>query len=242
MDRARRVRKWVVRSFAALALPVLGFLGWNLATDNFETVEAHRLYRSGQMQADALARTIRKHQIKTVLNLRGSHPEQVWYATERKATLDHGATQVDMALSSCEWMSRVQLRALVHVLESCERPLLIHCWRGSERTGWASALDVLLRPGSTLEQARAQFALRYLFARVGDGKVMIEHLDEYESWLKRAGLSHTPDTLRRWVNDGFQPHTPGREQWPYDPYPLVVINRPEPPSEHVAEKEPKLRK
>ncbi len=55
---------------------------------------------------------------------------------------------------------------------------------------------------------------------------MAEHLDQYERWLGTQGLSHTPATFRRWVEVGFQPQVPNREQWPYDPYPLVVITRP----------------
>ena len=32
-----------------------------------------------------------------------------------------------------------------------------------------------------------------------------------------------PGALPDWVDEGFQPGLPNREQWPYDPYPLVVI-------------------
>ena len=104
--------------------------------------------------------------------------------------------------------------------------MLIHCQWGSERTGLVSAFAELLRPGSTLDDARAQFSIRYLFVRVNDGKVMAEHLDQYESWLRAGGMKHDPATFRRWVDEGFKPGEPSREQWPYDPYPLVVITRP----------------
>lgn len=215
-------------------LPVVGFVAWNLATDNFATVRVGQLYRSGQMHADTLARTIREKGIKTVLNLRGSHPDQAWYRAERKAAVDGGATQVDIAMSSSEWMSHAQLKTLIEILETSEQPLLVHCWRGSERTGLATAFAELLRPGSTLADARAQFSIRYLFARVGDGKVTAEHLDQYERWLKSQGISHTPDELRRWVAEGFRPQKPSREDWPYDPYPLVVITRPPAEPDRIA--------
>ena len=69
--------------------------------------------------------------------------------------------------------------------------MLIHCAWGSERTGLVSAFAELLRPGSTLDDARAQFSLGYLFVRLGDGKVMAEHLDQYESWLLAAEARRT---------------------------------------------------
>jgi Tyrosine phosphatase family len=136
------------------------------------------------------------------------------------------ATHVDVAMSSCLWMSRAQLRALVKTLDTAEYPLLIHCAWGSERTGLVSAFAELLRPGATLDDARAQFSIRYLFVRVNDGKVMAEHLDQYENWLRARGIEHAPANFHRWVDEGFQPGQPSREDWPYDPYPLVVTARP----------------
>ncbi len=113
-------------------------------------------------------------------------------------------------MSSCVWMSRAQLRTLIETFDSAEYPILIHCQWGAERTGLASAFAELLRPGSTLEDARRQFSIRYLFVRVNDGKIMAEHLDQYERWLAASGLTHTPATFRRWVEgrlpaDGAQP-------------------------------------
>ena len=92
--------------------------------------------------------------------------------------------------------------------------------------GWVSAVARLLRPGSTLQDAESEFALGYLFARYGDGKVMAEHLDQYRAWLAARGGSHSPERFRLWVNEGFRPGRPSREDWPYDPYPLVVVTRP----------------
>ena len=34
-----------------------------------------------------------------------------------------------------------------------------------------------------------------------------------------------PHSAGGWT-EGFQPGVPNREQWPYDPYPLVVVTRP----------------
>ena len=169
----------------------------------------------------------RGREIKTVLNLRGPNRSDSWYRDELATTRQEGATHVDIAMSSCLWMSRPQLRVLVDTLDKSERPLLIHCAWGSERTGLASAFAELLRPDSTLDDARAQFSIRYLFIRVNDGQVMAEHLDQYESWLRNSGAAHSPARFRQWANEGFQPGHPGREEWPYDPYPLVVVNRPE---------------
>lgn len=194
---------------------------------NLGTLEPGRIYRSAQMPGRVLRGTIREHKVRTVLNLRGGNPGQRWYRDEREAVRAEGATLVDVSMSSCQWMSRAQLRTVVRVLDSCEYPLLMHCEFGAERTGWVSAIATLLRPNSTLADAERQFSLAYLFARYGDGQVMAEHLDQYEAWLKAGGMAHSPGRFRQWVDSGFKPGKPSREDWPYDPYPLVVITRPD---------------
>jgi protein tyrosine phosphatase (PTP) superfamily phosphohydrolase (DUF442 family) len=223
--RAKRIARWLARSVAAVVLAGILYVGWDQANHNFGEVQHGRIYRSGQMPAASLARTIHDYKIRTVLNLRGSNKD-AWYSAERRSTLDAGATQIDIAMSSCIWMSRAQLRTVVQTLDTAEYPMLVHCWWGAERTGLVSAIAELLRPGSTLEDARAQFSVRYLFLRINDGKIMAEHLDQYERWLAAKGWTHEPEHFRQWVNQGYRPQLPNREQWPYDPYPLVVISRP----------------
>ncbi|MGO9462832.1 MAG: tyrosine-protein phosphatase [Isosphaeraceae bacterium] len=223
---ARRLAKWLARIAAVIVLTAGSYVAWDQATYNFGTVQRGRIYRSGQMTAPALARTLGEYGIKTVLNLRGPNPKLAWYPAEREATLAAGATQIDIPMSSCVWMSRIQLRAIIEALETADYPILIHCAWGSERTGLVAAFAELLRPGATVRDARAQFALGYLFLRVNDGKIMAEHLDRYEDWLKAQGLVHGVASFKRWVNEGFEPGIPNREQWPYDPYPLMVITRP----------------
>ena len=179
------------------------------------------------MSARALARTIREYQIKTVVNLRGPNLGESWYRDEVAATLAAGATHVDLSLSSCVWMSRIQLRTLVRILDTCDRPLIVHCAWGSERTGLASAITEFLRPGGTLASARDQLALRHLYVRLGDGKIMAEFVDQYEDWLRRNRLEQSPLVFRRWVAEGYVPGKPSREAWPYDPAPLIVVTHPE---------------
>jgi protein tyrosine phosphatase (PTP) superfamily phosphohydrolase (DUF442 family) len=227
--RFQRRTRVIARIVLVLVLgPLLGLTGWDYATENFAVVEQGRVYRSGQMSASSLARTIRDQRIKTVLNLRGANPKAGWYRAERTATTSAGATQIDVSLSSCEWMSRAQIRTLLDVLDTAERPLLIHCQWGSERTGLVSAFSELLRPGATLDDARNQFSIRFLYVPAGDGKVMGEHLERYGQWLAEKRWAHTPERFRLWARQDYAPGTPSREAWPYDPYPLIVVTRPEP--------------
>jgi protein tyrosine/serine phosphatase len=197
-------------------------------SNNLAVVQRDRIFRSGQMPAGNLARAVRDHRIKTVLNLRGANPEQAWYPAERATTLAAGATQVDLSMASDMWLSRNQARTVINVLDTCSYPVLIHCQWGAERTGLVSAIAELLRPGGSLADARRQFSLYYLYIKAGDGAVMERHLDRYEQWLQEGKLAHAPEQFRRWIAHEFRPESPSREEWPYDPYPPVIITRPGP--------------
>ena len=226
------LRRRVGRSRVRLRLALLGlglvvippgaWVASRMAGGNFGVIREGREYRSGQLSGPALGRAVATYRIKTVLNLRGPSPKAAWHAAERAAALDGGATHVDIALSSCEWMSREQARALLDVLETAERPLLIHCQWGSERTGLVSAFLELLRPGGSLEAAENQFRLHYLYVPFGDGIVMERHLAQYKGWLAAHSLPHTPDRFRHWLIEEFRPGVPSREAWPWDPFPMVV--------------------
>lgn len=226
-ERTRRRLRWLRRTITIPLLLAGGFVGVRYGTGNFAEIEPGAYYRSAQLTAGGLARTLRTNQIRTVVNLRGCNPEQDWYRAERAATLAAGATQVDLAMASDLWLSRDQMRTLVDVLRTAERPVLLHCEWGAERTGLASAIVELLRPGGSLESARDQFGPYYLYLPTADGLVMSGHVDAYEAWLRENQFAHSPGRFLTYANEAYDPGSPSREEWPYDPYPLVVVTRPE---------------
>lgn len=228
-ERRTRYRRLFVRLTLAACLVPLGILGVRWAGGNQGTLVSGEVYRAGQLTGGGLKRAISRHRIKTVLNLRGSNPDQPWYRAERAASLDGDAILVDIAMASDLWLSRAQARMLVDVVETCERPLLIHCQWGAERTGLVAAIIELLRPGGSLESAYDVFSPYYLYLPISDGLVMRAHVDRYADWLAELGIGHTPELFRRWFLEDYVPETPSREQWPYDPYPLAMITRPTPP-------------
>ncbi|WP_422923545.1 tyrosine-protein phosphatase [Singulisphaera sp. PoT] len=177
------------------------------------------------MSSSLLGKTVRQHRIKTVLNLRGANPKDSWYRAERSATLKAGATQVDVHMASDLWLARDEAKTLLEVLDTCEYPLMVHCQWGAERTGLVTAMIELLRPGGTLESARRQFSAYYMYLPMGDGIVMAQHLESYARWLKGEGEPHTPARFREWLTSGYKPGHPSREEWPYNPYPLLIVSK-----------------
>ena len=75
------------------------------------------------------------------------------------ATLD--VCQEDLCFSAGRLPAVAEMRRLVEVLDRSERPLLFHCQRGTDRTGLASAVALLLLTDRPYDEARRQLGLRY---------------------------------------------------------------------------------
>jgi len=138
-------------------------------------------YRGPQMHEDLLARTMESHQIRSVLCLRGS--SRSTRATER-AALGTGAVFWNVPMSATNWPSPQTLLALWDFADRAERPLLMHCRAGVDRTGLASAI-VLLHDTGDLEAARGQLDLiPYGHIAWSETGVLDEVLDRYEPYAE----------------------------------------------------------
>src|SRR5947209_10132787 len=67
---------------------------------NWHAVIPGRAFRSAQLTRDEYRDAIRHHGIRTVVNLRGTSPEQDWYLDESRATCDADVAQEDVTLSA----------------------------------------------------------------------------------------------------------------------------------------------
>jgi len=141
-------------------------------TGNIHPIVPHEAYRSAQLPASHLTALVAEDGIKTVINLRGSNPDQDWYRAEHDAMDKAGVTEIDLPLSANEEPDDTTLRHLIAALRQSQRPLLIHCEAGADRSGLASALYRLIIVGDTAEDAAQQLSLRYghfpwLWSRTG---------------------------------------------------------------------------
>jgi protein tyrosine phosphatase (PTP) superfamily phosphohydrolase (DUF442 family) len=156
-----------VRAFRVvglLAIALLLFLGGAYAYvhggGNFHEVEKGVLYRSSWLGAEGLEKAIARHGVKSVLNLCGEQPGDVWYEGEKSVSQRRGVKFVSLGLSANTALDAKQVASLVEILRDSPKPLLIHCRAGSDRTGLAAAIYVASH-GGTYRDACEQLSLYY---------------------------------------------------------------------------------
>ncbi|GFO82673.1 MAG: tyrosine/serine protein phosphatase [Methyloceanibacter sp.] len=137
-----RFRKRVIRSLL-IVLGVIGiYAGYTVATNNFHTVIAGELYRSARPTPKLIADWHKRYGIKTIVNLMGPHPEYPWYRAEKAAAEAHGITLIDYKMSAERDVTAEEVEEILSLLSEAERPILVHCRSGADRSGIVSAFYV----------------------------------------------------------------------------------------------------
>ena len=143
-----------------LLLPAGYYLYVRYATTNFHVVVEGQVYRSAQPSPVELKRWTVQHGLKTVINLRGAS-SLPFYEAERSAAAAAGLQLVSIRFSAQRLPSALSLRRLIEALERSERPVLVHCQAGADRTGVASVLAAMVVGGESYETARGQLSAWY---------------------------------------------------------------------------------
>jgi hypothetical protein len=191
-------------ALAGVVLALLWHAGNVLFGPNLHTVLPGAVYRCSQPSAAGLERLVRRYGIRTVVNMRGyCDPIPPWYSDEARVTARLGVSLEDLGFSAGRLPSAVTLRHLLDVLDRSERPILIHCHKGADRTGLASTLAVLLYTDASLPEARRHLEPRMGHLPIGRTIHMDRFFDLYAEWLAAEGVDHAPDHLRRWIRHGY---------------------------------------
>lgn len=174
-------------------------IGWAAYRDwliRTHTVISHEVYRSAQLSPHRLHHYIETRQIKSIINLRGMQDHSAWYLKEVAMSTSMGVKHYDLALPSHRIPSVAELRALVYLLMQAPKPTLLHCLGGADRTGFASAVAMILTDHS-LSQSEQQVSIKHLVLSPHSIGLMV--FPYYKTWLNENHLSHSRDNFLAWV-------------------------------------------
>jgi len=152
----------VLGSLMSVALGAGGLhLGILHLGDNFHAVVPGQLYRSAQPTPELIADYQKEYGIKTVINLRGENVGSGWYDAELAETSKLGIRLVNFRMSAKREFTQDRFTELMAVLREAEKPILVHCMSGSDRSGLVSALYLAAVTKVSEEQADNQISFRY---------------------------------------------------------------------------------
>lgn len=186
--RWRAVRVGILLVAATLALGVTGVAAYAAKlhlTGNFHAIVDEQAYRSGQPSAAELERYVQRVGVRTVINLRGENRGSPWYDEEVAAARRLGITHVDFRMSSRRELSQTEAARLIALMRDAEKPVLIHCNGGADRSGLASALYVAAIAGGDDDASEAQLSLAY-------GHISLSRNPAY-------AMDRTFEALERWL-------------------------------------------
>lgn len=135
--------------------------------------------------------------IRTVLNLRGV-AKQPHYLFEAESCERLGLTLVTISMSARQAPKADQLIKVIDAFETIERPFLMHCKSGADRTGLVAALYLMVQEGEPVEVARRQLGFRYLHIRRTATGILDHFLDVYA-----ARNAQTPIAITDWIKTEY---------------------------------------
>ncbi len=135
--------------------------------------------------------------LKTIINLRGQqHFASVQF--EQEACDAQGITLLHMNLLAGRLAEGQEYVRLLELMEAAEKPLLIHCKSGADRTGLASALYLLDQGLAPIDEAKKQLSFKFLHWKIAETGVLDALLEAYETDINTCAMP-----IREWLTTRY---------------------------------------
>ncbi len=181
-------------------------------SERIDTVVQGRIYRSAQLSPYSLQKIIEEKGIRTVINLRGGPRDSKWYIKEREITEKNNVLLHDIMLSPHDLPDYSTLQLILDALSGSERPILIHCRRGSDRTGMVSAVALAIEQDAPFADLKKQFSWRYgvfpFYRSIGPYL-----FSRYEQWMGKTQKNHDRDNLIYWLRNEYRDDQGNLHYW-----------------------------
>ncbi|QDV34797.1 fused DSP-PTPase phosphatase/NAD kinase-like protein [Tautonia plasticadhaerens] len=190
---------------AALAAIVAGATTWltievkanRLVWDHFDEVTPGVLYRSGQLNPEQLAEAIESYRLKTVVSFLLPGPD---VEAERRLVERLGAEFINLPMPGDGFGREEQFRQVLDAIDDpTRRPVLVHCARGTCRTGSIVALYRMERQGWMIDDVARE----------------LERQGYREGWI----CGYVYGMVDPWPSDAFPGVPPRADDRPTEPAP-----------------------
>lgn len=171
---------------------------------NFNTVVPGLIYRSAQPTEESFSEWQQQHKFKSIINLRGheyckDEPEALEF---NKYSKEYNIDTKFIALDSKKLPYPNQVLEIINFIENSEKPLLIHCKHGVDRTGLISAIAVILH-NQPVEQALLQISLKKGFLPFRHHEILRTFIYDYQNWLKQNNLNSSNQHFKNYIHNVY---------------------------------------
>jgi len=131
---------------------------WYYFQYRFVEVVPGRLFRCQAMPPERMRKTVRKHGIRTVIDLRRPKNAGEAIEAERRAVEDAGVNYINLPVNQTP--TEKHIRAYLETVDGLEPgPLLVHCRDGRGRCVFYCAIHLIEYEGLTRDEARRKCRL-----------------------------------------------------------------------------------
>lgn len=190
----KKIVMYIISALVCLLLVIGIYLLGLYLSGNVHIVLPNQVIRTAQLSRPQLKKVVEKNHIQTILDLAPTatyQQEEAW-AKQHHIVYDYLPLK---AKGSCP---PNKLQTLTHILMTAKQPLLIHCKSGSDRTGLASAVMLILH-NAPIHQVKTQIAyVRYgILSPQSTGRVT---LIPYFQWLKHHHWQTSRQHYLAWLH------------------------------------------
>jgi len=176
--------------------------------------------RSAQPYLGFYAAFLKSHGIRSLINLRGENPKHGWWHRERALCQTLGIAHFDVRLSTRKLPAQDRIVTLFDAFARADKPMLLKCSGGQDRTSLGAALYLLDAGGApALSAAEAQVGRWPYLHRPGPGQLWMRHFpafaledargeplgqwatrytpERFAEWLKARGMAESFETIQR---------------------------------------------
>jgi protein tyrosine phosphatase len=183
------IKKMIILLFSILLLGILKYVYDVHFNYNFEEVSKNKVYKSGVIPPEKIARYVEEYQLKSVIDLRFPHtkdkinnpeiPEQLIVEKLAVEKLD-GVNYFNLGTDQVPTQDTVD-EFLEIMDDSSNYPVLIHCYHGVGRAQMFSAIYRIEYEGYTNQEAREKTRMLLKGSSFDQGAPKGDYLINYKS-------------------------------------------------------------
>lgn len=169
----------------------------NLIRFNFHRL-SEEAFRSSQPTMWQMRRMVKKHGIKTILNLKGTNPKSAYWAFEQEQCAKLGIKLVNINIASRSVPDAERIRRAKEVFETVEYPIWMHCKAGADRAGIYATLYQYFRQHIPIEETDQLRLWPYGHIRHSKAGKVDYYLDLYKAYHRdhpQVGLVEWAETV-----------------------------------------------